>query len=328
MGFFEFIYYLGYVVKTSCDVARQKKLPVSVISIGNITSGGTGKTPATIAMANEAVRRGLNPCILTRGYGGNLKSTCVVNPGMNAWDVGDEPLLMASKMGEVPVVRDPDRHRGGIYALEGLEPRPDVFFLDDGFQHRKLHRDVDILLINARNPFDNGRLLPMGLLREPLGQMKRADFIVITKSDEKDKGELIKQIRSNNSAAPVFRAEHMPAYVQASSGERFPVDWLAGRKVMAFCGIAEPGYFTDILRQKGAQVVGYREYRDHFSYGRKHLYMILQEAKKCGAEWLITTEKDIMRLKEFDLPDNLLSLGIEFEIERDFHEQLFQKVFA
>jgi tetraacyldisaccharide 4'-kinase len=316
---------MGYRAKTSYDIRRRKRLPAKVISIGNITTGGTGKTPATIAIAEEALRRGMSPCILTRGYKGGIKNTCIVSPDMSVRDAGDEPLLMSSKLDEVSIIKDPDRYRGGMYALEALDKRPDLFILDDGFQHRRLYRDVDVLLINARNPFDNGRLLPMGLLREPLGQMKRADFIVITKNDGKGGEALIKQIREHNSTAPLYMAEHSPAYVQTFKGERLSIDWLEGKRVLAFCGIAEPGSFKEALRRKGAQISGYREYRDHFNYSIEDFNGIQQEARKCGAEWIITTEKDIMRLKDYDIPDNLLVLGIDFKVESDFYGQVFDK---
>jgi tetraacyldisaccharide 4'-kinase len=335
MGLFEIIYYVGYRINTARVLRKLRRLPARVISVGNITTGGTGKTPAVIALAEEAARRGLRPCVLTRGYGGKWKNTCMVSPGMSAADVGDEPLLMARRLDGMPVVKDPDRYRGAMYALENVEPPPDVFLLDDGFQHRALHRDVDILLISARDPLYKGRLLPMGLLREPVKEIRRADFIVVTKISGVEEAELYGIIAKYNKDAPVFVADHVPSViVRAASEERMGIEQLLGRDVFAFCGIAEPGHFIDLLRKEGAVVRGMKEYRDHFAFRRKDLEVMRQEAGKCGAEWIITTEKDIMRIKGggYPLPDNLFSLGIEFaiksDIEKEFYGLVFDKVSA
>ena len=169
MGLFEFIYYLGLRLDALRKRIIRHALPVKVISIGNITTGGTGKTPAAIALAAEARRRGLRPCILTRGYKAGVTGAVIIKDGMRPADVGDEPLLMAERFHfEIPVVVGRNRYRSGLHALANLHPPPDLFILDDGFQHRELRRDIDVLLINATDPFDNERLLPMGLLREPL----------------------------------------------------------------------------------------------------------------------------------------------------------------
>lgn len=324
MGLFEFLYYLGYRAKTAYDLKRQRRLPARVISMGNITTGGTGKTPAAVALALEARRRGLKPCVLTRGYRGSLRGPVVIKPGMRAGEAGDEPLLMAGKLGDIPVVKCADRYEGGMFALAEIEPRPDLFILDDGFQHRRLYRDRDVLLINARDPFDNGKLLPMGLLREPLEAMGRADVVVITKARDINTKPIIETIRRHNRRAPVFGAVFRLSSVMDASGEKRPVGWLKGKDVYAFCGIGEPGSFRDSIAGAGAILKGMRAFEDHHRFTAEDVRKISNEAHVKGAPWIITTEKDIMRLRDIDVPENLLTLEIEFVAEGDFYEEVFK----
>ncbi len=323
MGLFEIIYYTGYRVKTARDLARCKRLPVRVISVGNITTGGTGKTPAVIAIAGEARARGFAPCVLTRGYKGRLKGPLLVSPGMQSADVGDEPLLMAEKLGDIPVVKGADRHASGMFAIENFSPPPDLFILDDGFQHRRLDRDLDILLVNALNPFDNMRLLPMGNLREPLNRMQRADAVVITKSGGVKTDGLTEFIGKFNPRAPVFFSGHSASSVTTPGGQERPVEWLTGRAVYAFSGIAEPESFIDALQALGADIKGNMAFRDHHAFTHRNISKIESSARGCGAEWIITTEKDIMRLKGLGLPDNLIALKIEFTVGRGFYGFVF-----
>jgi tetraacyldisaccharide 4'-kinase len=324
MGLFEIIYYLGYKAKTAYDLKRQRRLPARVISIGNITSGGTGKTPAAIAVAMEAKRRGLSPCVLTRGYKGRLRGPVRVTPDMKASDVGDEPLLMCRSLGDIPVVKGADRYASGIYALDHLDPKPDIFVLDDGFQHRKLYRDMDVLLVNSRNPFDNGKLLPVGLLREPLREIRRADVVVITKKADRNSVKLKEAIRGFNPGAPIFDAGYKLAAVVDASGERRPIEWLAGKDVYAFCGLGEPGSFRDSLLRAGARVRGFKPFSDHYRYSQSDIQKLSREAHMKGAPWIITTEKDIMRLGGIEAPENLLTLAIEFAVGEGLFEKLFK----
>jgi tetraacyldisaccharide 4'-kinase len=324
MGLFEFIYYLGYRAKTAYDLKRQRRLPARVISIGNITSGGTGKTPAAIAIALEAKKRGLNPCVLTRGYRGRLKGPVRITPDMKAEDAGDEPLLMSRKLGDIPVVKGANRYASGVYAMENLDPRPDTFILDDGFQHRKLFRDTDVLLINSRDPFDNGKLLPVGLLREPLTEMKRADVIVITKKSDENSRKLSETIRGFNDRAPVFGAGYGISSVLDASGQMRPIEWLKGRDVYAFCGIGEPGSFRDALVRAGARLRDFRSFGDHYRYSQGDIRKLANDAHQKGAPWIITTEKDIMRLGGIEAPENLLALAIEFAVEEGFFDEIIK----
>ena len=266
MTLFEFIYYLGYSAKKHYSLKHQKRLPHKVISIGNITAGGTGKTPAAIAIAEEAKRRGFYPVILTRGYKGKAKCPCFVK-GRNPLSVmrnglknevnasritlhasrlyGDEPLLMSEILKDVPIVKCADRYKGGMFAIQTLNSQlltlnsQLLFILDDGFQHWRLFRDKNILLIDAENPFDNRQLLPVGLLREPLKEIERADIIVLTKTGDirpemLGLEDIVGEIKSYNSKAPVFLSMHKPSGFVKLSGETMPLEW-AKEGLFPFC---------------------------------------------------------------------------------------------
>ena len=312
---------------------KTKKLPVKVVSIGNLTLGGTGKTPAVIAVALEAKKRGLKPCILTRGYKGKAKGPCFVskgeNPLLNVHQAGDETVLMAKRLGGIPVVMGKDRFKSGIFALENLpseirNPKSEMFFiLDDGFQHWGLYRDTDVLLIDASNPFGNRRLFPEGMLREPINSMNRADIIVITKADMTSREtitKIIQEIKRYNSKAPVYTAYHKPVSLIDISGEMRNLDVLDNNHLYTFAGIANTLYFQSILKSCGADIVKFKKFRDHYHYNQRDINNIRKEAQ--GLD-IITTEKDLIKLKGLDLPDNIYALKIEFSIDSEFYISIF-----
>lgn len=350
MNLIEGIYYIGYSIKKYNDLKNQKKLPYKVISIGNLTVGGTGKTPATIAIAEEAKKLGFVPIILTRGYKGKTRGPCFVSKGegpiLSEEDTGDEPLLMAEKLKGVPIVKGEDRYESGVFALQNLGDRfthsPILFILDDGFQHWKLFRDKDILLIDGVNPFGNKRLLPVGPLREPLNAISRADIIVITKMDnlrregkEGDIGNqsmthgksefrrLVEETRKYNKKASIFFAGHRPLQFLSARGEIFPLEWAEGKRFFVFSGIGNPESFKKTLLSAGINLKGYKSYRDHYRYTPKDIEKIVEHSKKSDADWIITTEKDIMRLKELEVPAKLVALAIEFSIDDGFYDEVF-----
>jgi tetraacyldisaccharide 4'-kinase len=242
---------------------------------------------------------------------------------MTVADAGDEPVLMAEKLGDIAVVKGGDRYEAGMFALENLSPVPDMFIMDDGFQHRRLHRDLDILLVNSKDPFDNGKLLPVGLMREPLKGMRRADVIVLTKNTGEESGELVDYIRKYNPRSPIFVAGHRPCCVNGMDGRRLDLKSISGKDVYAFCGIAEPGFFRYLLEKLGANITGFSAFNDHYGFTSGDMHRIVSAARQSGAKWITTTEKDIMRLKglpQRNIPDNLFSLGIEFEADREFFD--------
>ena len=348
MHVLELLYYLGFAAKRYYSLRNRKHLPFRVISIGNITAGGTGKTPAAIALAEEAVRRGYRPIILTRGYKGKARGPCFVTEGkgtlLTVTEAGDEPFLMSEKLKGVPVVKGSDRYEAGIFALRELRnstgteyPIPDplsqapiLFILDDGFQHFRLSRDKDIVLVDATNPFGNGMVFPLGRLREPLKSLGRADAIVLTKLEatagEKSRKpeDLIKEIRKYNRDSHIFLARHIPGCLKLASGEKKPLGLVAGKRLFGFCALGNPDSFKATIQSLGSELVGYRTYRDHYQYQHSDIVTIKAEAAKNGAEWIVTTEKDIMNLRNLDLPGNILIIGIEFSAEGNFYDEVFR----
>jgi tetraacyldisaccharide 4'-kinase len=343
MGPLEFIYYLGYSFKKSRNLKGRRRLPHRVISVGNLTVGGTGKTPAVIAIAEEAKRRRYIPCVLTRGYRGKAKGPCLISKGDGALlsvdEAGDEASLMAERLKGVTIVKGADRYEAGMFALRelgsfasgehaGTDRFRFLFILDDGFQHWRLYRDLDILLIDSTNPFGDKRLLPSGILREPLEEMSRADIIVLTKTQkeadvERMTRDLTREIKRYNPEAPIYCSGHEPAGLGTASGRELPLNTLAGRPVFAFCGIGNPASFQNTLVRINAEVRGFMTFRDHHAYRRQDLSRVSEAAKGCSADWIVTTEKDIMRLRDFNLPENIVSLRIEFEVEKAFYDRLF-----
>ena len=335
MGLWEFLYYLGYSYKKNQGLKKRKRLPRTVISIGNLTVGGTGKTPAVIALAQEAKRRGHQPCILTRGYKGKAAGPCVISKGggplLGIEEAGDEALLMARELKNIPVIKGDNRYEAGMFALEAPIPDPSLFILDDGFQHWILDRDVDILLIDRANPFGNRKLLPSGILREPLTEMGRADMIVITKTSShvadspEREDSLIREIRKYNRDAPLYVSSHVPVCLRTTSGEDLPLEVISGKTVFGFCGKGNPDSFKRTLAAIGAQVRGFIAFRDHHPYGERDVRRIFNMAQECAADWIVTTEKDIMRLKDFPPRDDLLSVRIEFKITEDFYDTVLRE---
>lgn len=339
MHFFEILYYLGLSAKRYYALKHQKRLISRVISIGNLTTGGTGKTPAAIAIAEEAKKRGLRPVILTRGYKGTAKGPCFVTKGnvplLTAEECGDEPFLMACKLNGVPIVKGGNRYESGMLAVRELfcksesTAEPLLFILDDGFQHWGLHRDKDIVLIDADDPFGNGMMLPFGRLREPLKSLGRADIIVLTKypgninqSDIRD-DSILNKIQQYNSDAPVFFAWHKPVSCRLLSGDKKPVKWLSGKKLFGFCALGRPESFRKTILSLGGELAGFRSFRDHYTYTSEDMKRIKAEADASGADWIATTEKDIIKLRHFNLPDNILIIEVEFSVSNGFHEEVF-----
>lgn len=359
----EFLYYLGYSIKKRNALKNQRRLAGKVISIGNITLGGTGKTPTTIALAKVAKQKGFRPCILTRGYKGKIKGPIFVSRGerplLDEYQAGDEALLMAKKLKGIPIIKGKDRCKAGMFALSSLPPAlcPNIFILDDGFQHWGLFRDKDILLIDGTNPFGNRRLFPFGSLREPVSATGRADVIVITKTNDSVKSQrskvpahpapsggegqegdagnselrfnsLIGEIRKYNKKAPIFFAKHSPSKFITTTGDTFPLEWVKEKKFFGFCGIGNPQSFKATLQAANVELTGFKTFRDHYRYGNGDIKAVTSDAKREGADWIVTTEKDIIRLKELDIPENLIALAVEFISDEGFYDEVFANMHA
>lgn len=306
------------------------KVSCPVVSIGNITLGGTGKTPAVIAVAEFLAKSGKHPVVVSRGYGRRDESQVeVVSDGRsllaNASTGGDEPVLIASRLPHVPVVVGSNRYQAAQRALQRFPV--DVVILDDGFQHQRLRRSLDIVLVDATDPFGNGKLFPAGILREPVSALGRAQAIIVTRTDKKESmAGLLESIR-RNTQAEIFTSRHRPLdLVDCSTGERKPLTALRNVKALAFSGIARPLSFTSLLTSLGVSIAAESAYPDHHHYQRSDLANIFKKAADAQVNMIITTEKDMTRLKDLR-PEGIWALCIELEvIERNEWEQFLSRI--
>jgi tetraacyldisaccharide 4'-kinase len=277
---------------------QRTKLPVPVISVGNLTFGGTGKTPTVIALARDLVRMGRRPAILTRGYKRLDDGQVVVvgpEPRQTAAEIGDEPLEMARRLPGVPVVVDADRARGGA---EAQRLGADVVLLDDGFQHLRLERDLDLVLIDAGDPWGGGRLPPLGRLREPVAALERANAVLITKAPSEWRPLVAEIERVIDRIAPrlqVFISRVRPSRVHVPGEGWLGSEVLIGRRVMAFAALGRPDGFADTLADAGAEIVTSRWFPDHHAYNEQELSEVVDQAAKASAI-PVTTAKDAVKL--------------------------------
>ena len=332
----------------NAGIFRTGKLGCKVISVGNITVGGTGKTPMVIMLANLLKEKGYRPAILSRGYGGKKKSRVnVVSDGRNILsgpdEAGDEPVLIAKSAGNIPVVTGKKRYLTGKYAIEHFGA--DVLILDDAFQNRSVFRDIDIVLLDEKSPFGNGFVIPRGELREPANALGRADIIVKTgargqetedrrqEQGARDRRQETED-RRQETGAPVYRAYRRPKdLLKTSTGDAFPLDYLRGKKILAFAGIARPDSFREtIASAAGGEVVAFLPFPDHHVYTAGDLGRIRAAVSKSSAQIILTTEKDGIKLIDFpDFLRDIYLLRIEMEIlpsQKEFEDIILEKLTA
>jgi tetraacyldisaccharide 4'-kinase len=314
---------------------KKMALPGFTISIGNITAGGTGKTPATCMVAEWALGEGYNAAILSRGYGGRKRAkVTVVSDGRDILtgpeEAGDEPYLLAKRLPGIPVITSKDRYLAGLSAYKNFGSS--IFILDDAYQHLGLKRDLDLLLLDAGMPFGNGRLLPRGPLREPVDETARADAIILTRAgcirDGKQINIALKNLLQDK---PVFLGDHLPDRVIFPFRETgHDASFLKGRRVVAFAGIARPDSFRETLRKLGAEISIFRSFPDHHPFSYEEIRILSGEREKNGADFLITTEKDWMRIRDIMSGDPFacyLTIKFDFIADRDvFFRMLREKI--
>ncbi len=283
-------------------IYRTHSLPCKVISVGNLTVGGTGKTPFVWLVAGMVHRSGYRTAILSRGYKGSYEGAyALVSDGervlMDWRQAGDEPVLLARNLKGVPVIVGRERRIAGQYAIDRFQT--EVLILDDGFQHLALKRDVNFLLLDSSSPLGTARLLPRGELREPLPQVCRADALILTKGGGDDIiNNLGKRFMNLLKDRPAFRVRYEPQAIRVWGEEKtLPPHDLRGKKIWAFCGLAKPESFTRTLQTLGADILHFEVFPDHFSYGEDDLERINGQASQAGAEAMVTTEKDLVRLE-------------------------------
>ncbi len=315
-------------------VIRERQLGCLVVSIGNLTVGGTGKTPVVEKFARALQSGGRRVAILSRGYKSKkpplLKRLVnrfgsdqefvprIVSDGkkllLDSRLSGDEPYMLASNLKDVVVLVDRDRVKSGLYAVEKMGC--DTLLLDDGLQYIKLKHRLDIVLIDRQAPFGNEHLLPRGTLREPPPNLRRASYIFITKSEPgADNTGLIHRIRRYNRTAEIIECAHRPRYLRhVYDGSQLPLEFLRGRRVAALSAIAQPDSFEKALRELGAEIELSRHFADHHRFSAREIAGFIRRCTNRGVEAIVTTEKDSVRfpkLKEQELPIYYLRVEIE-----------------
>lgn len=318
----------GAVTRTRLSLYRRgtfhtTKIDRPVISIGNITTGGTGKTPLVEHVARLIALHGKKVCILTRGYGRkDAHLQVIVSDGYGVLaspsEAGDEPYLLATKLkGLAAVISSADRIAAGQEAIKDFGT--DCFVLDDGFQHLRLARDLNVVTIDATNPWGGGRLLPHGRLRESIEGMSRADCVVITRRDQvKNVDALREEILRWTGGKPIFESQMRMVRVAPlkNGGETLA----APARVAAFCAIGNPASFFENLRRAGYELAVEKSFPDHHVYSQDEIDSITRAARETGAEALITTAKDAVKLRalSFSIPCYVSEIEIAIENEEDF----------
>lgn len=310
---------------------RQHRLPCPVISLGNMTVGGTGKTPLTLWLARWYQQQGWRVAILSRGYGARrVAPVQVVSTGAGpvcAWhEAGDEPYLLAQALPGVAVVVGPERSRTGRYACEQLGA--EVLLLDDGFQHHAVQRDLDIVLIDASNPFGAGSVVPRGILREPLSALRYADALVLTRVEmaRTPLPVLCQQLRRWNTHAPLYQmTTSVTAVHHGTTGQALDVQLLRPQRAVAFTGIGNPHAFAHTLQQLQLDVAALLVFPDHHPYTPADWQTIVATLHDYGAACVLTTEKDAVRLDpawHATVPLYLLCLDVHVTEAAAFSAQL------
>lgn len=330
----------GKIVKTRLRNHRtgrlkSKRLPCFVISVGNITVGGTGKTPMTVYVAELVRQMGYKVAVLSRGYKGTFEASGgVVCNGHSVCctpkESGDEPYMMAQTLG-VPLLAGKKRYALGIKAIEQFNAQ--VIILDDAFQHIQLKRDLDIVLLDAQNPFGNGALLPRGPLREPVSSLERCDTVIFTRSDVK--GCEPSRYHKWLGEKPVLKTRHCPGIFKILSASGHELDkkttdnfLMENRKKRAllFSGIANNSDFKKTCETMGMTIAGHLEFPDHYWYKAEDMALVLNQYKKLKADFIVTTQKDYVKIdNEFVIPKDLVVVGVSIKFMKN-HDKNFKSL--
>ena len=293
-------------------------LPVPVISVGNVTVGGSGKTPLVETVVLALRESGARPAVITRGYGRRTRGVRIVADGgglrLGARDGGDEPVLLAEHLPGVPIVVGESRYEAGAVALGTCFAN--ALVLDDGFQHRTLYKDLEIVVVSGSDPWGNGRLFPRGSLREPLSALKRAGLVVVTNPPTAaSTSDIARVLRRRASAATVLCGAYRPTSLRRGDHVRAEApEALRGRKVLLLAGLAAPGGFVTTAEGLGAEVAGLAQFPDHHWYTPADLARVAARVRKTGSEAVLTTEKDWVRLREMtrgDVPFWVISVRLD-----------------
>jgi len=318
------------------QILKSVRLSCPVISVGNITVGGTGKTPCVIGLTRMLQQSGFKCAVISRGYGGeNPQPVNIVSDGnsvlLGAESAGDEPLLIARSLPGIPVITGAKRKFTGQAAIDRFGSN--VLICDDAFQHRQIVRDIDIVLLDAEKPLGNGYLLPRGSLREPKNSLQRADCIILTRAEGAEPLHPDVAGIVSKAGIPVFHAAHQfKELIRPEGNHLLDQNVLHGKKICAFCGIAQPASFKKLLIEAGSELMTFMEYPDHFAYDRYDLEALKNHFLEFHADYWITTEKDAMRLEAHpDFLKTLCILRVEMEIkpsDPSFEDFILKRLYA
>lgn len=317
-------YHLGLAIYQGLfrlGLLRKVRLNTPVISVGNLTVGGTGKTGCVRFLARKLQEAGYRPVVIAKGYKGSVVGPAIVSDGkrilLTPREAGDEPYLLAQTLPGVPIIIGRRRAPAALLAEKQFQPK--VLLLDDAFQHWRLHRDKDLLLIDGTNPFGFGFLLPRGLLREPLQALRRADILVLTgvqQISEEERIHLKNFLQKVHPRAPLFEGDYVPLRLQDLKGsEQKALDFLRGKRVGALSGLAHPERFETTLKKLGAREILPLRFPDHHFYREEDLEAIRKLFLQKELDFLVTTEKDAVKIPLRGCPLPLYVLQAEFRVE-------------
>jgi tetraacyldisaccharide 4'-kinase len=308
---------------------KTHRVNAAVISIGNITTGGTGKTPLVVWLCNQLTKN-YKAAILTRGYKSRAQES---------QNYRDEPAILTENCPQAKVVVNPDRVAGAVEAISKFGAN--VLIMDDGFQHRRLGKDLDIIAIDATMPFGYGKLLPAGLLREPINSLKRAYAAVITRCNQISEIELSqieKRLETINPDMLIAKSIHTPAYIKSEDNKEICLEQIKDKEIFTFCGIGNPDAFLSTIRQLGGNLIGSKAFNDHYHYTDSCLADIYKRAEYLKADLILTTQKDWTKIisdlgfrisdSEYSIPLAYIGIEIEFLAGEDKLRDLIENTLA
>ena len=311
-NYFHFIFYpLSLLYQTVLFIRKffykihlfeTKSLPCKVISVGNITVGGSGKTPTVEYLTKLLQSKGKKVGIISRGYRRKSKKTLIVTDGETkpkTWETyGDEPYLLAQKLDDVPIIVGKSRYEAGTKMIKNFSP--DIIIMDDGFQHISLSRDLDIVLVNSKDTKDIHNLIPAGNLREPLLNLSRADLVILTKTNIHKPSDYLINIVENTKCPTINNKIELDNILINFKGESYDSEIINSKNIYIFSALGDHEGFKKTMEHTKATIVGHDKYPDHYIYTPNDLKRIEKNAKNNGADFLITTEKDIVKTKDYN----------------------------
>ncbi len=303
---------------------KTTKLPCKIISIGNITIGGTGKTPTVIAIAKFLQQQNKTVAVLSRGYGRESTGTQLVTDGktiLTDWKIsGDEPMLMAKRFSGIPIVVDENRIRGGKYLINKFNP--EIIILDDGFQHRKIYRDIDIVLVNSNMSKFKNRVIGFRNFREPWGSLKRVHLLLLTKGDIVTPSNKL-MARLNTVDFPLFKANIISSsYLLDNKNNKLGLDYFNRKKALLFSGVGDPESFQKTVQSLNIHILDSINFRDHKNYSPSDIQKIRDKFNMTGADVILTTEKDFLKIAEINLP--IYSIPINMNVDKKGFKQILK----